>query len=110
MWDWIKAMFDGGITWLIAVMFVTCLATGIYRHARDWRRETWEEAVVLAVVLLLFCANPLWHLVTDSEWHRFAIGEEPSAFTYGKMLWVDFAGVVLGRLAYTAVPAWFLRT
>ncbi|TAM57522.1 MAG: hypothetical protein EPN49_14795 [Rhodanobacter sp.] len=110
MWDWIKALYEGGFTWFFVVMFVTCVVTGIYRHARDWRRKPWEEAIVLAVVLLFFCVYPAWHLMMDDDWHRSMINQDQSAFTYGKMLWVDLMGVVFGRIAFTAFPAWFLRT
>ncbi|WP_199100655.1 hypothetical protein [Dyella sp. ASV21] len=109
MWDWIKALYDGGLSWLLMVVAATCIATAIYRHVRDWRRETWEEALVLAVLLAVFCIYPVWHLATDDAVSRISIDADPSAFTYAKMLWVNVAGVVLGRIAFSAFPALLLR-
>ena len=109
MWDWIKALFDGGLTLFFFAAFIAAVLTWAHEHVRPYA-PWWESVLVLAGWLVVLGIYPLWNILNPPDvWHRFVPGVEPSSFTYDKMMWVDLWGVIAGRIGFGAFVGWVER-
>jgi arginine exporter protein ArgO len=109
MWDWLKAFFaDGGIQHLFLVVLATLAVIAVHRYKREYP-AWWECLIVVGVVFLLWSAYPAWELIFPSDdWHAFQFDQDFSTLTYGKQIWLNLWGVLIGWAAYSLGRHWLL--
>ena len=69
MWDWIKALFDGGLTLFFFAAFIAAVLTWAHEHVRPYA-PSWESALVLAGWLVVL---GIYHCGTSSTRQMYGI-------------------------------------
>lgn len=108
MWDWLKALWDGGFTGLLSVAslgVVFCVLREYFRNDTLRERDYW---LACAVAFACFALWPMLDLLRSAfqDYPQLQrLGEEPSALTPGKALVLDAIGAVAGRIGYAVLSA-----